>query len=71
MRGIEDIKQMLKGGTSIGVERRDVYECPFLENVTLPVNTIPDLVKLNEKLEANEVRDKMVRNDIRGVFQRY
>ena len=41
---------MLKGATSISVEKRDVYEWPFLEDLTLPVNTTPDLVKLNKNL---------------------
>jgi len=61
---------MLKGATSIGVEKRDVYEWPFLEDLTLPVNTTPHLVKLNRKLD--EVRDEMGRSDIiRRPFQRY
>ena len=35
---MENIKQMT-GATSINVEKRDVYEYPFLEDLTLPVNT--------------------------------
>ena len=69
---MEDIKQMLKGATSIGVEKRDVYEWPFLEDLTLPANTTPHLVKLIKKLESDEVRDEIGRSDIiRRPFQRY
>jgi len=63
---------MLKGATSTAVEKRDVYEWPFLEDLTLPVNTTPHLEKLNENSESDEVRDEMGRSDIiRRPFQRY
>jgi len=69
---MEDIKQMLKGATSIGVEKTDVHEYPFLEDLTLPANTTPNLVKFNKKLESDKVTDEMGLSDIiRRPFQSY
>ena len=69
---MEGVKQMLKGATSIGVEKAGAHKYTFLEDLTLPVNTTPHLVKLNKKLESDEVRDEMGRSDIiRRPFQRY